>query len=170
MLLPYRFSWSTCAWYLALGYNTPTTASNVDTICILSEVHAAQLAGTLMHVSWECLCNKLKMHCTSNQLTLCSAQTTLLFWFMCCTQICQMASYRLLQMPDLLMHLDVVMYRYGTYQMIQKAAGGDRHVAFTRILHRSEPDILMTQVAYPSHAPSACINVVCLADSANRLC
>ncbi|DBA81022.1 TPA: hypothetical protein ACH3X2_007228 [Trebouxia sp. C0005] len=35
---------------------------------------------------------------------------------------------------------------YGTYQMIQKAAGGDQHVAFTRILHRSEPDILMTQV------------------------
>ncbi len=53
------------------------------------------------------------------------------------------------------------MSRYGTYQMIQKAAGGDQHVAFTRILHRSEPDILMTQVAYPSHAQSACINAVC---------
>ena len=73
-----------------------------------------------------------------------------------------MASYRLLQMPDLLMPLDVVMYRYGTYQMIQKAAGGDQHVAFTRILHRSEPDILMTQVAYPSHAHPVCVNVVCL--------
>ena len=45
--------------------------------------------------------------------------------------------------------------------MIQKAAGGEQHVAFTRILHRSEPDILMTQVAYPSHALSACIYVVC---------
>lgn len=56
---------------------------------------------------------------------------------------------------------DVVMYRYGTYQMIQKAAGENQHVAFTRILHRSEPDILMTQVAYPSHAQSACIKVVC---------
>ncbi len=53
--------------------------------------------------------------------------------------------------------------------MIQKAAGGDQHVAFTRILHRSEPDVLMAQVAYHSHAPSACINVVCLADSANIL-
>lgn len=35
--------------------------------------------------------------------------------------------------------------------MIQKAAGGDQHVAFTRILHRSEPDMLMTQVRATGH-------------------
>ncbi|KAL3161193.1 hypothetical protein ABBQ38_009560 [Trebouxia sp. C0009 RCD-2024] len=35
---------------------------------------------------------------------------------------------------------------YGTYKMVQAAPGGTQHVAFTRILHRTEPDALMTEV------------------------
>ena len=30
---------------------------------------------------------------------------------------------------------------------MQKAAGGEQHVAFTRILHRTQPDSLMTEVS-----------------------
>lgn len=37
--------------------------------------------------------------------------------------------------------------RYGTYKMVQAAPGGTQHVAFTRILHRTEPDALMTEVS-----------------------
>ena len=37
--------------------------------------------------------------------------------------------------------------RYGTYKMVQAAAGGAQHVAFTRILHRTQPDALMTEVS-----------------------
>ncbi len=36
---------------VAVGYDTPTNASSVDARCILSEVHAAQLADTVMHVT-----------------------------------------------------------------------------------------------------------------------
>lgn len=29
---------------------------------------------------------------------------------------------------------------YATYQLVQRMPGGERHVAFTRILHRTAPD------------------------------
>jgi len=35
--------------------------------------------------------------------------------------------------------------RYGTYKLVQKMAGGEKLVAFTRILHRQTPDILMDE-------------------------
>lgn len=35
---------------------------------------------------------------------------------------------------------------YGTHALIQKMPGGENHVAFTRILHRSVPDILMAEI------------------------
>jgi hypothetical protein len=35
---------------------------------------------------------------------------------------------------------------YATYQLVQAQPGGDRMVGFTRILHRSKPDILMDEI------------------------
>ena len=35
---------------------------------------------------------------------------------------------------------------FGTYQLMTQMEGGDRHVAFTRILHRTKPDELMDEV------------------------
>ena len=37
--------------------------------------------------------------------------------------------------------------RYGTYKLVQKMPGGERMVAFTRILHRTEPDSIMDEVS-----------------------
>ena len=37
--------------------------------------------------------------------------------------------------------------RYGTYKKVQALAGGERMVAFTRILHRTVPDVLMEEVS-----------------------
>lgn len=47
--------------------------------------------------------------------------------------------------------------RYGTYKMAQAANGGAQHVAFTRILHRTQPDPLMVEVnvALFQHGASA---------------
>ena len=39
--------------------------------------------------------------------------------------------------------------RYGTYKLAQKMAGGEKLVAFTRILHRQTPDVLMDEVRGP---------------------
>ena len=39
--------------------------------------------------------------------------------------------------------------RYGTYKAVQKMPGGQQLVAFTRILHRTTPDILMQEVGVP---------------------
>ena len=36
--------------------------------------------------------------------------------------------------------------RYASYQMVQKLPGGDKMTGFTRILHRTVPDILMEEV------------------------
>lgn len=44
------------------------------------------------------------------------------------------------------------MCRYGTYQLVQKMNGGDRMVAFTRILHRTRPDRLMDEASLGSAA------------------
>ena len=42
--------------------------------------------------------------------------------------------------------------RYGTYQKAQQLPGGERLAAFTRILHRQAPDILMDEVGtYRAH-------------------
>lgn len=38
------------------------------------------------------------------------------------------------------------MHRYGTYKLIQGMPGGENMVAFTRILHRTTPDLLMSEV------------------------
>ena len=38
------------------------------------------------------------------------------------------------------------MRRYGTYKAVQQMPGGQQLVAFTRILHRTTPDILMQEV------------------------
>lgn len=35
---------------------------------------------------------------------------------------------------------------YGTYKLVQAMPGGERHVAFTRILHRTKPDQLMGEI------------------------
>ena len=35
---------------------------------------------------------------------------------------------------------------YATYKLIQQMPGGERHVAFTRILHRTKPDQLMEEI------------------------
>lgn len=37
-------------------------------------------------------------------------------------------------------------YRYGTYKLVQQMPGGEKLVAFTRILHRMKPDVLMDEV------------------------
>ena len=37
--------------------------------------------------------------------------------------------------------------RYATYKAVQKQPGGQQLVAFTRILHRTKPDILYNEVA-----------------------
>ena len=34
--------------------------------------------------------------------------------------------------------------RYGTYKLVQEMPGGEKLVGFTRILHRTQPDVLMT--------------------------
>ena len=36
--------------------------------------------------------------------------------------------------------------RYGTYKLVQKMPGGEKMVAFTRILHRQKPDVIMDEV------------------------
>lgn len=36
--------------------------------------------------------------------------------------------------------------RYGTYKLVQKQPGGEKLVAFTRILHRQKGDVLMAEV------------------------
>ena len=36
--------------------------------------------------------------------------------------------------------------RYGTYKLVQKMPGGENMVAFTRILHRTTPDAVMSEV------------------------
>lgn len=64
---------------IVVGCDTPTTASSADARCILAEVHAAQLADAVMHVSSEFYCNRLKMHCTSNQPAVCAAQAPCCF-------------------------------------------------------------------------------------------
>ena len=38
------------------------------------------------------------------------------------------------------------MLRYATYKAVQKQPGGHQLVAFTRILHRTKPDILYNEV------------------------
>lgn len=35
---------------------------------------------------------------------------------------------------------------YATYKLVQRMPGGDRHAAFTRILHRTKPDSLMGEI------------------------
>lgn len=47
--------------------------------------------------------------------------------------------------------------------MVKKAAGGEQQVAFTRILHRTEPDILMGQVHQPAFrtAGMSCWQFIC---------
>ncbi|KAL4420198.1 hypothetical protein ABPG77_011414 [Micractinium sp. CCAP 211/92] len=35
---------------------------------------------------------------------------------------------------------------YATYRLVQRMPGGERHVAFTRILHRTKPDALMGEI------------------------
>ena len=60
---------------VAVGCDTPTNASSVGARCIPFEVHAAKLADTFDgYISQEQYCNRLNTHCTSNKLTLCSAQ------------------------------------------------------------------------------------------------
>lgn len=39
------------------------------------------------------------------------------------------------------------MGRYGTYKQAQKLPGGDKLVGFTRILHRTVPDLLMDEAS-----------------------
>ena len=40
------------------------------------------------------------------------------------------------------------MNRYATYKAVQKQPGGQQLVAFTRILHRTKPDILYNEVSF----------------------
>lgn len=37
--------------------------------------------------------------------------------------------------------------RYATYKLVQKQPGGEKMVGFTRILHRTKDDILVSEVA-----------------------
>ena len=39
--------------------------------------------------------------------------------------------------------------RYGTYKLVQRMPGGEGLVGFTRILHRTKPDLLMDEVRPP---------------------
>eukprot|EP00884_Botryococcus_braunii_P014590 jgi/Botrbrau1/23131/Bobra.0243s0061.1 len=39
---------------------------------------------------------------------------------------------------------------YATYKMVQKSPGGEKLVAFTRILHRTKPDVLMISGEVPT--------------------
>ena len=36
---------------------------------------------------------------------------------------------------------------YGTYKLVQQMEGGERLTGFTRILHRTVPDLLMEEVS-----------------------
>lgn len=38
--------------------------------------------------------------------------------------------------------------RYGTYKLVQGSFGGDKLVGFTRILHRTQPDVLMDEASF----------------------
>jgi hypothetical protein len=35
---------------------------------------------------------------------------------------------------------------YATYKLVQAMPGGERHVGFTRVLHRTKPDPLMGEI------------------------
>ena len=50
-----------------------------------------------------------------------------------------------------------VLCRYGTYQLVQKMPGGDQLVAFTRILHRTKPDVLVDEVGSPEARASGSV-------------
>jgi hypothetical protein len=45
--------------------------------------------------------------------------------------------------------------RYGTYKLVQKQPGGEKLVAFTRILHRQKGDVLMDEVGVSSRYASS---------------
>lgn len=49
-------------------------------------------------------------------------------------------------MPNAASHAMLCFVRYGTFKLVQKMPGGETLVAFTRILHRTKPDILMDEV------------------------
>ena len=49
---------------------------------------------------------------------------------------------------------DAYARRYGTYKLAQRMPGGEGLVGFTRILHRTKPDLLMDEVR-PRQAPAA---------------
>jgi hypothetical protein len=40
-------------------------------------------------------------------------------------------------------------YRYSTFKLTQAMPGGEKMVAFTRILHRTQEDILVNEVRWP---------------------
>ncbi len=42
--------------------------------------------------------------------------------------------------------------RYGTYKLVQKMPGGEGLVGFTRILHRTRPDLLMDEARPATNA------------------
>ena len=65
------------------------------------------------------------------------------------------------------------MLRYATYKAVQKQPGGHQLVAFTRILHRTKPDILydevllfvsmpMTSMSSLAHEEHYCCPVDCI--------
>ena len=59
--------------------------------------------------------------------------------------------------------------RYGTYKLVQRMPGGEGLVGFTRILHRTKPDLLMDE-ARPRQAPPAVTNQTCQVLRSVRLC
>ena len=61
-------------------------------------------------------------------------------WHICAAESCSFTSGASARERALLRHR-----RYGTYKLVQKMAGGEKLVAFTRILHRQTPDILMDE-------------------------
>lgn len=50
--------------------------------------------------------------------------------------------------------------RYGTYKLVQKQPGGEKLVAFTRILHRQKGDVLMDEVGVSSRCASSLEDLV----------
>jgi hypothetical protein len=47
-------------------------------------------------------------------------------------------------------------HRYATYKLVQAMPGGDKLTGFTRILHRTVPDLLMEEVGDWGHGVLRC--------------
>ena len=53
------------------------------------------------------------------------------------------------------------MPRYGTYKLVQRMPGGEGLVAFTRILHRTKPDLIMDEARAHGCRAGALVLALC---------